>query len=124
MRFCPYIRNLWINGRWQVLAPWDTLVPLRMIESDRVNQYGHRIAHSAGMASHASTSLPLGNLKPGHVVEIRYSGCKQSPLGPRGNNALFVTLKAGIAFDPERGSYVVDSALLHKGVPLGDLRRR
>jgi hypothetical protein len=113
MRGCGYVSNLWINGRWQVLAPWDTIVPLRTYEVGPTLG-GHRRG-GAMIASHADRSLPLGNLDPRHVIEMRYSGCSgPTPLGPRALNALYVTLKPGIAYELEKGTYVADSALARR----------
>jgi hypothetical protein len=115
MRGCPYVANLWVNGRWQVLAPWDTIVPLRTYVAERADPRGSRRITKAVIASHADASLPLGSLDPHHVIDIRYSGCSgPAPLGPRSLDALYVTLKPGIAYDPEKGSFVADSALARR----------
>ena len=115
MRGCPYVANLWVNGRWQVLAPWDTIVPLRTYETERLDPRGNRRITKGVLASHADRSLPLGNLNPHHVVEMHYSGCSgPAPLGPRSLNALYVTLKPGIGYDPEKGTFVDDSAVARR----------
>jgi hypothetical protein len=118
MRGCGYVRNLWVNGRWQVLAPWDTIVPLITYETERLDPRGNRIIKRGYIASHADRTLPLGNLDPHHVVEMHYSGCSgQAPLGPRGMNALFVTLKPGIGYEPGVGTFVIDSSTARRKNP-------
>lgn len=112
MRMCGYVRNLWVNGQWMVLAPWDSLVPLYTATSTRMDGSGRPALRVLGMASHASSALPLGSLRPEHVVEIRYANCRErSELGPRGSDALFVTLRPGIGYEVVRGTFVADSAV-------------
>jgi hypothetical protein len=112
LRLCGYVRNLWVNGRWMVLAPWDSLVPLYTTTSTRMDGSGRPALHVLGIASHAAESLPLGSLRPEHVVEIRYANCRErSTLGPRGSNALFVTLRPGVGYEVRRGTFIADSAV-------------
>lgn len=112
LRMCPYIRNLWVNGRWIVRAPWDSLVPLYTTTSNRTDGSGRPALRVIGMASHASSALPLGSLKPEHVVEMHYNNCRaRTDLGPRGVDALFVTLKPGIGYRLGVGTFVADSAV-------------
>ncbi len=110
MRMCGYVRNLWVNGHWIVLAPWDSLVPLYTATSSRTDGSGRPALRVIGIASHAAESLPLGSLRPEHVVEIRYASChERSSLGPRGTDALFVTLRPGVGYEVGRGTFIADS---------------
>ena len=65
---------------------------------------GRRI-FSPGMPSDSV----LAAIRAEHVSEIKYENC-QSTAVPRlgGNNAIFVTLKPGIAFDLKNGSFIAD----------------
>jgi hypothetical protein len=111
LRMCPYIANLWVNGKWIALAPWDSLVPLNTVTTTRRDGSGRPALRVLGIASHASSGLPLGNLRPEHVVEMHYANCRtQSTIGPRGVNALYVTLKPGIGYRVGVGTFVADSS--------------
>ena len=51
----------------------------------------------------------LAQIHAEHVSEIRYENCQSSRIrGNGGRNAIFVSLKPGIAFDLKYGSFIVD----------------
>lgn len=112
LRDCPYARNLWVNGRRQPLSPAEPLIPLEgapMIA--RNDGSGRPPLSGAYLPSHAPPGAPLSLIKAEHIAEMRYVSCWQrSQVGVGGDNAIFITLRPGVAFDLRRGSYVRDSA--------------
>ena len=80
-----------------------------------VEQGGHdlrRLANSALVV--ASPGIPpdsvLAEIFAEHVQEIKYENCGSTTVAKNGgNNAIFVTLKPGIAFDLRNGSHVIDA---------------
>jgi hypothetical protein len=52
----------------------------------------------------------LSTIHPEHIEEMNYAGCNDFTVdATRARNAVFVTLKPGVAFEPGRGSFVVDA---------------
>lgn len=110
-RMCPYIQNLWVNGEWQFIPPWTPLVPLRGMITTRTDLSGRHPPSGGFPLTHPPSDNPLAGIRAGHVAEMHYVSCwTTSVVGPHGVNALFVTLKPGIGFDPKHGTYVADSA--------------
>ena len=53
-----------------------------------------------------------------HVQEIKYENCGSTTVAKNGgNNAIFVTLKPGIAFDLRNGSSVIDAEAANRATP-------
>jgi hypothetical protein len=107
-RLCQYTQYLWVNGRRIPLAPWEHVVPVQPADGA-----GRATRRAPFPMSHSPPDSPLTRIKPQHIAEIWYVDCwaKSTIPGGYGNNALFVTLKAGIGFDVRKGSFVADSAL-------------
>jgi hypothetical protein len=63
------------------------------------------------------TDSVLAQIRAEHVSEIKYENCQSTVIAKNGgNNAIFVTLKAGVAFDLKYGSFVVDSDSMLKAI--------
>ena len=92
--YCPPVENVWVNG-----------IRVREVSIDPV-----ALARRSGDGLYIGQmiSTVLASIKPEHIAELEYHPC--SDLGPDkpygSNNAIFVTLKDGIAFDPGHGSVV------------------
>lgn len=57
-----------------------------------------------------SVQSVLSTIHPEHIEEMNYAGCDDFTVdATRARNAVFVTLKPGVAFEPGRGSFVVDA---------------
>ena len=96
------IEEVWINGRRIPISPYDSLDP--MIESRRKTLHKPPKSQPVSLAVLKTLSL----VKPEHISEITYRDCMDKSIGRIGDqNAAFITLKAGVAFDLSRGSYVV-----------------
>jgi hypothetical protein len=62
----------------------------------------------------------LSTIKPEHIAEMNYADCYDFQMPRGGRNAVYVTLKPGVAFEPGIGSYVVghaQSTLAEAAVP-------
>ena len=96
------IEEVWINGRRTPISPYDSLDP--MIESRRKTLHKPPKSKPVSLAVLKTLSL----VKPEHIAEITYRDCMDKSIGRIGDqNAAFITLKPGVAFDLSRGTYVV-----------------
>jgi hypothetical protein len=87
--------NVWVNGVW-----------IRGIATDAVCQTGRR-GMLAGLAP--GTMQVLCEILPEHIEQIKYADEWDTSVGKNhSDSALFIVLKAGIAYEPGRMSYVVD----------------
>jgi hypothetical protein len=96
------IEEVWINGRRVPISPYDSLDP--MIASRRAGIAKPAKSRPVSLAVLKTLSL----VKPEHISEISYRDCMDASIGKIGDrNAAFITLKAGVAFDLSRGTYVI-----------------
>jgi hypothetical protein len=96
------IEEVWVNGRRVPISPFDSLDP--MIASRRKTMHKPPKSKPVSLAVLKTLSL----LKPEHIAEINYRDCMDKGIGRIGDqNAAFITLKPGVAFDLSRGTYVV-----------------
>jgi hypothetical protein len=111
MRGCPFVQDLWINGRRQPVYP-NEIVPLGDdVSPIRDDGSARPTVRSSFPPFHAPRSAPLAMIRPEHIAEMRYVNCWSRPVaGMHSVNALFINLKPGVGFDFRHGSHVVDSA--------------
>lgn len=95
--YCPPVQDIWVNGEHQRLIPINP-VATRRLTGDAV-LIGPLI------------STVLAAIKPEHIQEIEYHPCTDAIEGTpvHSTNAIFVTLKSGIGFDPVVGSFLAMS---------------
>jgi hypothetical protein len=95
---CPPMQEIWVNGKriyWQQV-PVDAMSLARA-----------RGTPAQPIARHALAVLMT--IHPEHIAEMTYHDCADMSVGKiGGENALFVVLKPGIAYDVRRGSYLED----------------
>jgi hypothetical protein len=114
--YCPPVQNVWVNGQRQRLIPLNATAALRLT--------GDFVLMGPLIAT------VLASVRPEHVEQIEYHPCtdviENAP--PGATNAIFVTLKPGIGYDPGAGSYVAYSpaathaAIADAVVPSGPAR--
>ena len=94
------VQEVWVNGKRIVLP----LLPIGMA-ADRA-----RIgAPPRARFSYIPVSV-LSDIPPEHIQEMTYHDCFDSSMAAVGSvNALFVTLKPGVAYKQDVGSFVIDS---------------
>jgi len=96
---CPGIQDVWVNGKRVVLP----LLPVGMAATHA----------SVGMPPDARISyIPitvLSEIAPEHIESMTYKDCWDTSNSlVHGNNALFIVLKPGVAYQQDVGSFVVD----------------
>ncbi len=94
------VQEVWINGKRVVLP----LLPIGMAKDrERIG------APPRARFSYIPVSV-LSDIPPEHIQEMTYHDCFDHSMAAVGSvNALFVTLKPGVAFVQDVGSFVVDS---------------
>ena len=103
---CPGAQEVWVNGR-RVRLP---LPPTPMAAARaRIN-----VPLRARFSNVAVSSL--SEIAPEHIAEVHYHDCFDSSLAMVGNNnAVFVTLKPGVIYQQDVGSFVLDTTVTRKG---------
>jgi hypothetical protein len=100
------LSDVWVNGHHIVLAPINEALAIKTRQLRRVTK--------SGLASvPVNVQSVLSSIHPEHIAEINYADCKDfSVERAHARNAVFVSLKPGVAFEPGIGSYVIDAAAL------------
>jgi hypothetical protein len=98
------VQEVWINGKRIVLP----LLPIGMAKDrERID------APPSARFSYVPVSV-LSDIPPEHIQEMTYHDCFDTSMAAVGSvNALFVTLKPGVAYQQDVGSFVVDSGSEH-----------
>ncbi|MEP6619875.1 MAG: carboxypeptidase regulatory-like domain-containing protein [bacterium] len=98
-------KEIWVNGRRIIYPPTDFMMQARVREA--------RLSHRKSMIAYVplSTLSVLASIKPEHIEAMEYRDCSDLSMGKVGSeSAVFVSLKAGIAFDPGTGSFPISAA--------------
>jgi len=109
---CPPVQDVWVNGSRTRLVPLDPVAVRR------------RTGDAAAISPTIATVL--ASIRPEHIAEMEYHPCTEQVenLPARASNAIAVTLKTGIGYEPGTGSYVLagtDRPVVHSD-PLLPLR--
>lgn len=96
--YCPAVASVWVNGSRIRDVPIDMLAYSQLT--------------GRGKFINATIASVLASIKPEHIAEVQYHPCTEAVAGTpaQATNAIFVTLKPGVGFQPGIGSYVVTSA--------------
>ena len=99
--------NIWVNGQWINSVAYVDLPAWMRLTAQQRTALGPAVA---GV---------LASIKPEHVSEMHFLDDLDAPpdATPHSTPAIYITLKAGIAFEPGEGSYVVGE------IPSGRLRK-
>ncbi len=104
-------RYVWVNGRRITYPPID---PALAIKQRQRRQAASVLKHigPTGMATvNLTIQSVMASIHPEHIAEITFADCNDTTVeAVKGNSAVFVALKPGIAFEPGIGSYVVASS--------------
>jgi hypothetical protein len=90
--------NVWVNGR-----------RIRMVLPDEV-----AIARQHGVLAGLlpGTMTVLSEIKPEHIAEMTYLDSTDNTVGTVGSNdALFIVLKPGVAYEPGKPSYILSDSV-------------
>jgi hypothetical protein len=95
------VQEVWVNGKRIVLPlPATGMAAARALVG----------APPSTRISYVPVAV-LSDIAPEHIQEMTYHDCFDSSIAAVGSvNALFVTLKPGVAFQRDVGSFVVDSS--------------
>jgi hypothetical protein len=117
------LQYVWVNGRRIDFAPTNEMALLRRGRLPRPAPKPTLVFQGDGSSGRAPPSSAqqrvaddpwsvLASIKPEHILELNYIDCYiADPVHKKGSeNAVYVALKAGIAFEPGTGSFVVDTA--------------
>lgn len=92
--YCPPVQDVWVNGERQRLLAVNPVAVRRLTgDATLINPL---------------IATVLASIKPEHIAEVEYHPCTDviADAPPRSTNAIFVTLKPGVGFDPGVGSFV------------------
>ena len=93
------MQDVWVNGR---RYPAGFSIPDQWVVS-RARAKGR-----GWQRTPAGTITMLSEIRPEHIAELNYRDCFDHNMKQVGsNNALFVTLKPGVAYRQGRGTFVV-----------------
>ena len=103
--------DVWINGRRIQFPPIDPGLAAKASQQRRAAS----ILTHRGVTGQASVPVRvqsiLAKIRPEHVEEMNYVDCRDTTMVmTHAQNAIFVALKAGVAYDENRGTYVRDAA--------------
>jgi hypothetical protein len=102
---------IWVNGKRVVFPPIDAGLAARAAQQRRAARATPHMGITGVAAVPVSVQSVLATIHPEHIEEINYAGCDDFSVdAPRARNAVFVTLKPGVAFEAGRGSFVSDAA--------------
>lgn len=113
-RDCRPAMNVWVNGVRVKFSPTPTYdLPVSQSYVTREELFGIPGASRQAVSyysPHARVDNILYWVRPQDVADISYHNCWDNSVPDRGmRNAIFITLKPGIAFDEKHGSYPADS---------------
>ncbi len=101
---------IWVNGRRVVFPPIDAGLAARAAQQRRAARSTPHLGASGLARVPVSVQSVLSTIHPEHIEEINYAGCNDFSVEKNyARNAVFVTLKPGVAFEPGQGSFVLDA---------------
>jgi Carboxypeptidase regulatory-like domain len=101
---------IWVNGKRVVFPPIDAGLAARASQQRRAARSTPHLGASGLARVPVSVQSVLSTIHPEHIEEINYAGCDDFSVDKNfARNAVFVTLKPGVAFEPGRGTFVVDA---------------
>jgi hypothetical protein len=117
------LQNVWVNGTRIVFPPPNEMALMRRGQPPPPAPPPKLVFQGDGSSGRALPSSPaqrvpedpwstLASIKPEHILEINYIDCFiYDPVHKKGSdNAVYIALKPGIAYEPGKGSFVVDTA--------------
>ncbi|MEP6495712.1 MAG: carboxypeptidase-like regulatory domain-containing protein [bacterium] len=100
---------VWVNGRRIMFAPVNDALAAKAAMARRGAKATPHIGVTGIGGVPLNVQSVLSSIHPEHIAEMNYADCNDfSVNATRARNAVFVTLKPGIAFEPGTGSFVAD----------------
>ena len=101
------LRNIFVNGV-RIVHP-----PLNAIAVAHIPRTGRGRLGSAGSSELSGGEIwsIMWGIKAADIKEMTYKDCFDTSMpGVHTNSALYIVLRPGVAYDPSRGSYPIDSS--------------
>jgi len=103
-------RYVWVNGHRIVYPPIDPALAIKQSQRRRGAAILKHIGPTGMLTVNLTVQSVMASIHPEHIEEINFADCNDKTVeAVKGNSAIFVTLKPGIAFEPGIGSYVLAS---------------
>jgi hypothetical protein len=100
---------IWVNGQLIQFAPVNDALAMKTAQARRAARATPHIGATGLATVPVNVQSVLASIHPEHIAEINYADCNDfSVEKTRARNAVFVTLKPGIGFEPGTGSFVAD----------------
>jgi hypothetical protein len=105
---------IWVNGRRIVFPPLvDPSLAARLRQRRRASLATPHMEPTGLAATSLTIQSVLTSIHPEHIAELTFADCNDQTVDKvKGNNAVFVTLKPGVGFEPGIGSYVMQDVAL------------
>ncbi|MGH7617624.1 MAG: carboxypeptidase-like regulatory domain-containing protein [Gemmatimonadaceae bacterium] len=102
---------IWVNGKRVVYPPIDAGLAMRASQGRRAARATPHLGAAGLSRVPVSVQSVLSTIHPEHIEELNYTSCDDFSVdGNFTRNAVFVSLKPGVAFEPGRGSFVADTS--------------
>jgi hypothetical protein len=99
---------VWVNGKRVVSTIPDPFIAARTRQQRSAAKATPRLGGGLGAVS-VNVQTVLSSIHPEHVEEMTYSDCDDFTVNANfARNAVFVTLKPGVGFEPNVGSFVIE----------------
>jgi len=101
--------DVWVNGQRIVFPPIDAGLAAKAGQQRRAARATPHLGASGLARVPLTVQSVLSTIHPEHIEEMNYAGCNDFSVDKNhARNAVFVTLKPGVAFEPGTGSFVLD----------------
>jgi hypothetical protein len=101
-------RYVWVNGRRIVYPPINEGLAIKARQERRAASILKHIGPTGMATVNLTIQSVMASIHPEHIAEVNFADCNDTSVDKvKGNSAVFVSLKPGVAFEPGIGSYVV-----------------
>jgi hypothetical protein len=107
---------VWVNGRRIVFPPVNEVLAQKRRQRREAAKATPHLGPTGLAAVNLTVQSVMASIHPEHIAEINYADCNDTSVDKvKGNNAVFVTLKPGVMFEPGIGSFVIDAGTAPRG---------
>jgi len=104
------VRSVWVNGQRIVYPPINEVLAQKAAQQRRAARATPHQGPTGLAAVNLTVQSVMASIHPEHIEEVNYADCNDMSVNKvNGNNAVFVTLKAGVMFQAGVGSFVIDA---------------
>ena len=106
-------RYIWVNGKRITFPPLNDALVVKARQARRAASAVSHIGPTGLATVNLTIQSVMASIHPEHIEEVNFADCDDTSVDKvKGNSAIFVTLKSGVAFEPGVGSYVLQEAAL------------